>query len=141
MEHNAHTLPGSDERGDTNHKAKETHDPPSTTCAAQSKDDACEKTSDDAANTQSAGEDDTRAVAVADGPADKVGVSLATQRPLYSGDHVLEGRWVGRVLQGVQQSSPLLRREVELPRSAISDIDRDDAVYLLAVGLDGDCCV
>lgn len=141
MEDNAHTLPGSYEGGNADDKAKETHDPPSTTCAAQGKDDACEKTSNDATNTQSAGEDNTRAVAVADRPTDEVGVSLATQRPLNGGDHVLECRWVSGVLQSVQQSSTLLRRKVELAGAAISDVDRDDAVDLLTVRLDGDCCI
>lgn len=107
MEDNAHTLPGSDKGGDADDKAEETHDPPSTTCAAQGEDDAREKTSNDAANTQSSGENDTRAVAVADCPADEVGVSLATQRPLNGGDHVFESRWVSSVLQSVQQTSTL----------------------------------
>lgn len=91
MQDDTHTFPGSDERRDADNKANQGKDPPATTSAAESQDDGDNETSDDAADAQSTGEDDTGTVAVANGPADEIGVSLATERPLNGGDDILEG--------------------------------------------------
>jgi hypothetical protein len=77
VKNDAHTLPGCDECGNTDNKANQGKDPPSTASAADSEDYGSNETSDDAADTQSTSEKDTRTVAVANGPADEVGVSLA----------------------------------------------------------------
>lgn len=141
VEDYTHTLPGGDERGNANDKANQRHDPPGAACAAQSEDDGDDKTSDDTADSETARKDDTRAVAVADCPANEIGVGLAAQRPLNGSDNILECGWVSGILQCVEQCRALLRREIELTRSAIRNVDRNDAVNLLAIGLNGYCLV
>jgi hypothetical protein len=68
-------------------------------------------------------------------------VSLATQRPLNCSNDIPESRWVSGVLQGMKQRTALFRREVELARSTVGNVDRDDAVDLLTVGLNSYCSV
>jgi len=48
---------------------------------------------------------------------------------------------VSGVLQGMKQRTALFRREVELARSTVGNVDRDDAVDLLTVRLNGYCVV
>ena len=45
------------------------------------------------------------------------------------------------VLQSMEQRTALFGREVELARSTVGDVDRDDAVDLLTVGLNSYCVV
>jgi hypothetical protein len=68
-------------------------------------------------------------------------MSLAPQRPLDCSDDILEGRRVSGVLQSMKQPTALLGRKVELARSTVGDVDRDDAVDLLTVRLNGYCVV
>lgn len=79
VEHNTHTLPGSDEGRNADDKTNQRKDPPGATSTAQSKDDGDEEASNNATDTQSACKDDTRAIAVADSPANEVRMGLATQ--------------------------------------------------------------
>lgn len=68
-------------------------------------------------------------------------MSLAAQRPLHSGEDVAECRGVGGVLESMQEGGTLASRQVELPRTAISDVDGDDAGNLLTERLNGDWSV
>lgn len=108
MENNTHALPCRNERGYANNEPDQGKHPPGTTSAAQRQDNCDDKTSDNATNAQSASEDNTGSIAVADGPTDEVGVGLAAQRPFDCGDHILEGRGVSGVLQSMKQSAALL---------------------------------
>jgi len=102
VQDNTHALPGGDERSDTDEPAKERKNAPAATSGRKSDDDVGNETGDYAKDTETTSKNNTRAVTVADGPADEVGVSLLAERELYSGDYITEGRWVSRVLQRVE---------------------------------------
>jgi len=135
VENDAHALPGSNKRGDADDEANQRKDPPGATSTAESEDDGDNETGNNATDAQTTRKDDAGAVAVADRPANEVRVSLATQRPLNCSNDIPESRWVSGVLQGMKQRTALFRREVELARSTVGNVDRDDAVDLLTVGL------
>jgi hypothetical protein len=141
VEDDTHALPGSNERGDADDEANQGKNPPGTTSTAQSEEDGDNETGNNATDAQTTRKDDARAVAITDRPANEVRVSLATQRPLDCSDDILEGRRVSGVLQSMKQPTALLGRKVELARSTVGDVDRDDAVDLLTVGLNGYCGV
>lgn len=79
VQNDAHTLPGCDERGDTDEPAKERDNAPGSACVAERNEQVGEKASDDGKDAQAASEDDTRSVAVADCPADEVRVRLSAK--------------------------------------------------------------
>ena len=108
VQDHTHALPGSDQGGDANEESDQRHDTPSAAGAANSEDDGSEQSSHDTTDTKTTSEDDARAVSIADGPADEVGVGLAAQRPLDRRHDILERRWVGRVLQSVEQRGAFL---------------------------------
>ena len=83
-------------------------------------------------------EQDARTIAIADAPADKVGVRLTTEGPF---DHVFDqgqGRWVCCVLEGVEDGGTVTMREVELARRVGGEVVADDPIDLRTKGLDGD---
>lgn len=139
VQHHTHAFPCCDQGGDADEKTNQRHDTPCTTSTAKSENDCSNETGDDAADTETTCKDDTGTVAVADGPANKVGMCLATKRPFDRRDDVVEGRWMCRVLESMQQRSVLLGREVQLARSIIGNVDGDDTIDLFSVRLDGDC--
>ena len=141
VEDDTHALPSSNERGDADDEANQRKNPPGTTSTAESEDDGDNETGNNATDAQTTRKDDARAVAVTDRPADEVRMSLATQRPLDCSNDVLESRWVSGVLQSMKQRTALFGREIELARSTVGDVDRDDAVDFLTVGLNSYCGV
>lgn len=74
VENDTHSFPSGDERRDTDHEWNERHDSPTTSCTAQAQQNASNNPAEDASNAETAGENDARAVAVADGPANEIGV-------------------------------------------------------------------
>lgn len=141
VQDNAHSLPSSDEGGDADEESDEGEDTPGPTSAAEGDENSGDEASDDTCDPEPTSEDDAGAIAIADGPANEVGVGLPTQRPLDGGSHLPEGRWVGRILQSMEQGGALLGREIELARTTIGNVDGDDARDLLSVRLNGDCRV
>lgn len=114
VEDDAHALPRRDQRRYADEEAEEREHAPRATGVAERQDNGSDQPDHDPADAQTTGEDDTRTVTVADGPADEVGVSLAAERPLDRRHDVLERRRVGRVLERVEKSCALLGREIEL---------------------------
>lgn len=139
VKHHTHAFPGCNQGGDADEEANQRHDTPCTTSTTESENDCSNDTGDDAADTETTCKDDTGTVAVADGPADKVGMCLATKRPFDRRDDIVEGRWMCRVLESMQQRSVLLGREVQLARTIVGNVDGDDAIDLFSVRLNGDC--
>ena len=139
VEDDAHALPGGDESGDADEPAKEGKNTPSPASGRKSDDEIRDETGGDGEDTQATGEDDTGSVAVADGPADEVRVSLSAQGVLDGCDDGAKGGRVSRVLQCVEKSLLLTRRQVELARRVVGDVDGDDTGDLIAVWLGGDC--
>lgn len=107
MQDDAHALVRGDEGGDADEVAGEGDGAVCARGGAQGEDDAGDEREQDDGDAEAAREDDARAVAVADGPADEVGVCLVAQRVFYAGGGGVEGRRVGRVLQGVQDGLAL----------------------------------
>lgn len=105
---------------------------------AQSDKQVRKETGQDAEDAETASKDDTRTIAVADSPADEVGVRLVTKRLLYDGHDLTESRRVSCLLKGTKQIGPVLLRQIELARTLIGDVDGDDADNLLAEGLCSD---
>lgn len=62
---------------------------------------------------------------------------LATERPFHSGDDLAKDGWVRRILQSVEERVAFLGGEVELAGSPVGNVNGDDKVEFLAVGLDG----
>lgn len=104
VEDDTHSLPGGDERSNTDEPAEEWDNAPGAACRGESDDKIGDEASSDGENTETAGEYDTRTVAVADCPSDEVGVRLPAKRVLDSGNDGVEGGWVGGVLEGVEKS-------------------------------------
>jgi len=102
VQDNAHTLPGRDERSNTDEPAEEWQHTPSSASMAERNEEVSEEASDDTADTQATSEDHTRTVAIANRPADEVGMSLSAKRVLHSLDDGAEGSRVGGGLQSAQ---------------------------------------
>lgn len=79
MEDNAHALPCCNQCRDSDEEADHGDGAPCTACAAECEDDGDEQAGNNAKDAESASEDDTRTIAVADGPTHKVGVCLAAK--------------------------------------------------------------
>ena len=137
--HHAHALPRREQRRNTDQERQRRHDPPCPSRRAHRQQHGGEDAADDARGAEPAREEHPRPVAVADGPADEVGVGLAAQRPLDGAQHVLEGRGVRRRGERAQQALALFRRQVQLARRALGDVGGDDTLDFFAVRLDGDC--
>lgn len=136
VEDDTHALPGSNECCNTNHEANGRKNSPASTCVTESDENGANDTTKDAGNAKTTGEDDTRGVAVANGPSNEVGVGLVTQRPFDRVHDNSEGCGMSGVSQGVQQSRPLLRREVQLARCTIGYVDCNDACDFFSERLD-----
>ncbi len=63
---------------------------------------------------------------------------MATQGPFDSGENVAEGRRMGCVFKSMEKGVAFLGRKVELTRSAVDDVNGDDAVDFVSIRLDGD---
>jgi hypothetical protein len=103
MQDYTHAFPRGNQRRHANEEANQGHDSPCATSGAKSEDDSNQKSGNDATDTQTARKDDAGAVAVADGPPDEVGVSLAAERPLDRRHDVLESGGVGGVLESMEK--------------------------------------
>ena len=90
------------------------------------------------ADAHGSDEEDARLVAVADAPADKVRVCVASELVLDHDIELGESRRVCRVLQSVQDASALLVREVQLTGCSRRDVVCDNTGDFLAEGLNGD---
>lgn len=100
--YDTHALPGSNECCNTNHEANGRNNSPAPTSVTESDESSTYDTTEDAGNTKATGEDDAGPVTVANGPSDKVGVGLVTQRPFDCVDDHSEGCRMSRVGQGVK---------------------------------------
>lgn len=77
-------------------------------------------------------------VAIADTPADEIGVGLSPQRPLDKLADRRESRRVGGMLKRVEDDGAGLVGQVEFTGGTGGDVVADDSVNLGAIGLDGD---
>ena len=101
VKNDTHPLPGSDKGGNANHVSDQRQDTPSTSGTAEGDEDGSDKTEGDDRDTKTASKDDTRTVAVADGPANEVWVSLTTESVLDWLEGGTESRWVSCGLKSV----------------------------------------
>ena len=74
VQDNAHALDGSEKGGNADQESNDGKYTPATASTAEGDEDRSDKTSNDAEDTKTTSEDDTRTVAVANSPADEVGV-------------------------------------------------------------------
>jgi hypothetical protein len=86
VEDDAHSLPGGDESSNTNEPAKEWDDAPAPASGGECDDEVGDQASSDGEDAETASKDDTRSVAVADCPANEVGVRLPAERVLDGGN-------------------------------------------------------
>ena len=98
VQDDAHAFPGGDQRRDADEPAHEGDYAPCSAGGAEGEEEVCDQAGQDAEDTESAGEDDPRTVAVADCPADEVGVCLLAQGVFDGGYHRAES---GRVSGGL----------------------------------------
>jgi hypothetical protein len=139
VEDYAHSLPGGDESSNANEPTKERDNTPTSASGGECDDEIGDKASSNGEDAETASKDDTRSVAVADCPANKVGMGLSPKRVLDGGNDGVEGGWVGCVLEGAEKSLLLTRGKVEFAWGAVGDVDGDDARDLITVWLGGDC--
>lgn len=139
VQHHAHALGRRDQRRDAEHPQRRPQRPPAPPRAAQRRQDRPRRREQDAGGAEPAREGHARRVAVADGPADEVGVRLAPERVLDALRHGAQGGRVRRVGERLHDGLLLARGQVELAWCAVDDVGRDHAVDLGAEGLDRDC--
>jgi hypothetical protein len=101
VQNDAHALPSRDERGDAEKKSDDGEHAPCSASAAEGNDGGSHDTSNDATNAETTSKDDARTVAVTDGPANEVGVSLEAEGPFNCLDDVAESRRVSGVLESM----------------------------------------
>ena len=82
VQHDAHALVRGHERADAQDESNGREGPVAPAGVAEGQDDADGEAGDDEADAEGARKEDARWVAVADGPADKVGVGLSAERGL-----------------------------------------------------------
>lgn len=138
VKNDAHALPGSDECGDTDDIEKDREHTPCTACVGQCDEKIDKDAESNDTDTKTTSKDNTRTVAVADGPTDEVRVSLTSERPLDCGEDVFESGRVGGILQGVEESCTFSTREVEFARTAFGNVDTNDTLNLISEWLNGD---
>jgi hypothetical protein len=107
--YHTHALPRCHEGRNADQKQDRSQDAPGARRAANGHDRGGDEPAQDTAYTESAGKDDARPVAVADGPTDEVRVGLATEGRLHRMHDRLEGRRVGRGCKGADEDGALLR--------------------------------
>lgn len=88
--YDTHAFPGSDQGSNANKETNSGEGSPTTTGVAESYEGCGGDATNDTAKTKATGEDDARTVAVANSPADEVGVGLMAERPLNGVYHVME---------------------------------------------------
>lgn len=138
VEDNTHALPRSNQGRDANEETNESQASPATTSAAKSDEKAGHEAGNNAADTETTGKDDARSVAVANGPANKVGVGLTAQGVFDGSNGRAKGRWVGCDLERAKDSSAFTVREIELAGTVHGNVDGNDAADFLTEWLGGD---
>lgn len=93
---------------------------------------------DNTRDTQSPSEYNTRAVAVANCPANEVWMCLSAQGILHGHRDTLKRGWVSGMLECMQDGLSFSGRKVQLARTAFSNVDANDPGYLISVWLGGD---
>ena len=76
--YHTHPFPRREKRRDTNEEAHESQCTPATVSSAQGNDDGVDDTTNDATNTKTTSKHLSGRIAIADGPANEIGVSLVT---------------------------------------------------------------
>ena len=138
VQYHAHTFYGGNESGNANEQQRKSQGTPTSVDTRQCDEKSDEKTTNNPANAKTTSKDHTRTIAVADSPAYEIGMCLATQGPFDSGENVAEGRRMGCVFKSMEERIAFLGREVQLTRSAVDDVNGDDAVDFVSIRLDGD---
>ena len=90
------------------------------------------------ADSHSSDEENAGLVAVANGPADEVGMRLASKGRFGDCHGGFEGGGVGGVLEGVQAMRAVFVAKIQLARRVEGDVVAHHAVYFLSHWLDGD---
>jgi len=106
--YHTHALPSGKEGGDTDEETKESESSPSTVCRAQGDDDAIDNTGHDSGDTKAASKCLSRWVAVADSPANEIGMGLVAEGPFHRGNNLTEGRRMSGDRKCFQEDSLLL---------------------------------
>lgn len=139
VDDDAEALVGGDADVEADEEEGEAPDAPPARRGGADQEDGEDDGSDDVGDARVANEEDARLVAVANAPADEVGVGLPAQGAF---DNVMdqgEGGGVGGVLEGVEDGGAGLVGEIEFTRGVWGDVVRDNSVDLGAEGLYGDC--
>jgi hypothetical protein len=133
--YNTHALPCSKQGRDADEETQECQRSPASVGPTESDDDGIDQSANDATNTKPASKRLSRRVAVADGPADEVGVCLVAEGPLDSGNDFAESRRMGGDRKGLEEHRSLSGREIEFARATVGNVDGNDARNLFTEGL------
>lgn len=133
------TLVSGDADVEAHEEEGEAPEAPPAGCIGADQEDGEDDGGDDVGDARVTDEEDARLVAVADAPADEVGVGLPAQGAFNDVMDESEGGGVGGVLEGMEDCGAGLVGEIEFTRGIWGDVVRDDSVNFGAEGLDGDC--
>lgn len=135
--YDAHALPSSYQGCNADHETNCRQDSPAPPSVAESDEDSGNDATNNAAEPEAASEDYSWTVAVANGPADEIGVSLVTERPFNGVYNTSERRRMCCICESVQKRSTFLGGQVELARSPIRYVNCNDTGNLFTEWLDG----
>lgn len=141
VQDHAHALVRRNQYGDAQHPANGRQGAVAAARVGQSQHDGDHGAEQDERDAEPPCKEDARRVAVADGPADEVGVRLTTQRGFDRRDDDAECGRVRRMCKRLKYGFLLLVGEVELPGRVVHDISGDHTVDFFSEGLYGDCLV
>lgn len=136
--YHTHPLPCRKKRRDTNEEAQESQCTPATVGSAQRDDNGVDDATNDATNTKTTSKHLSGRIAIADGPANEVGVSLVTQSPFDSCNDLAESRGMSRNRKSFQEVCPLSGSEIQHAVASVSDIDGNDSGDLFTERLNGE---
>ena len=127
MTYNAHALPCGDEGGDTQGKREQSNNTPGAARFAQAQKDTKNKAGDDEKDAETTSEDDTRAIAITNCPADEIRMRLIAESPFNVLDNLAEGGRMGGQFQRMEGRRNVAGRQVQLARRFVGKVNGNDA--------------
>lgn len=138
VQNDAHAFPGGNESGDADEPGGEGDDAPGATGGAEDEEEVDQEAGEDEEDAEAACKGDAGWIAVADGPADEVGMRLPAEGVFDRGGGGAEGGRVGGVLKSVQDCLALAAGDVEFAWATFGDVGADDAADFDTEGLCSD---
>lgn len=128
MEYHAKTFVRRHADGEADEEEGRDEKAPPSRFPGEHEENAEDKTGDDMANARVANEEHTRLVAIADGPANKVGMGLAAEVGIDHAFDRRQGGRVGRMLECMEDGGTCSMGQIQFARGVRSQIVADDPI-------------